>query len=201
MQIPVTLVYEDELSGACMNKLLGLFGCKYVVYASYNKGGNGYIKKNINAFINASKANPYIVLTDLDKYRCPIDLKSDWIKTPINTNFIFRVAVKEIESWLLSDKEGFAEYFGVSKKYLPIDAEQEEKPKRALIEIVRRSARKAYREDVVPCENARVGPNYNGRLSDFVLSCWNINRAINNNNSLLRAYNNLDRYECDWCRR
>jgi len=198
MQIPITLVYEDELSGSCIRKILNTLGNKFIICESYNKGGYGYIKKNINAFINASKANPFLVLTDLDNYSCPLDLIRKWIKKPTNSNFIFRIAVTEVESWLLSDKEGFSDYFNVSINLIPTESEKDKNPKKTLIDIVKKSKIREFREDIIPLKHARVGPNYNNRLNDFVSNHWSIERAIKNNNSLQRAYNhlNLFTYTC-----
>ncbi|MDF2210039.1 hypothetical protein L1F28_15070 [Arthrospira platensis NCB002] len=42
----------------------------------------------------------YLVLTDLDKSECPLAIINEWLKSqPKHPNLLFRVAVKEVESW------------------------------------------------------------------------------------------------------
>jgi len=195
-EIPLILVCEDGLSEACMNKLVGLFDCKFVISACYCGGGYNYIKKNIKGFCLASKGTPFFVLTDLDEYDCPATLVFDWLGEEVQPNCLFRIAVREVEAWLLADKKGFAEYVGVSEYILPRNPEAEDDPKRSLIKVVSRSRKRSVREDVIPLnEYARVGPNYNDRLSEFVAKYWDVNNAMQNSDSLRRAYNKLRTFD------
>ena len=86
--IYVNLVYEDDLSEMVMTRLLDNFKGKYSVAYTYPGYGFGYLKKNIKGFNQASKITPYFMLTDLDTYLCPMELINDWIKFPLNSNFI-----------------------------------------------------------------------------------------------------------------
>ena len=175
-----------------MNKLIGLFDYKFVVSGCYCRGGYNYIKKNIKGFCLASKGIPFFVLADLDRYDCPASLIFDWLGGEVQQNCLFRIAVREVEAWLLADKKGFAEYVGVSEVILPRNPEAEDNPKHSLIEIVRRSRRREVKGDVIPVNQyARVGPNYNDRLSEFVAKYWDVNLAMKNSDSLRRAYNKL----------
>lgn len=198
MSTPVIAVYEDELSGACARRLLGVFGDKYLISHKYHGRGNGYIRKNILAFNNASKGIPFIVLTDLDQYRCPFELINDWMRCSINKNLIFRVAVREVESWLLANREGVAELFGVPIKMIPQNPDLIADPKKILINIAKKSKKKDVKCDIVPVgKNAAIGPAYNSRLSCFVDVKWDIKEAIVNSESLSRAYKRLSDYEYD----
>lgn len=196
MNIPINLVFEDELSGSCMVRLINCFDGKYLISDMFNGGGCDYIKTNIKGFYNASKGCPFFVLTDLDDYKCPVSLINDWIKYPKRLGFIFRVAVREVEAWLLADIDGFAEFTGVSISFFPQNPELEKDPKRKLIEIVKRSRKRSLKEDILPLnQNAVVGPNYNGKLMEFVQGEWDIKRAIIRSNSLGRAYKSLEVFE------
>ncbi len=136
------------------------------------------------------------MLTDLDQYECPIDLKEDWINFPLNENFIFRIAVREVESWLIADIEGLSRFLNISKANFPLEPDKEKDPKDTLIRLAKRSRRRAVREDVVPVnDNAVIGPNYNGCLSGFVFENWSIENAIKRSESLKRAYKNLDEFK------
>ncbi len=195
MSIPINLVYEDELSEFVMNRLLSCFNGKFFSATSYNGRGFGYIKSSINGFNQACVAIPFFVLTDLDAHTCPISLLSDWFKSPKHSNMIFRIAVREVEAWLLGNREGFANYNGISTAHIPNHPERISDPKRTLISIVSKSRKRSIREDIIPInQNASIGPNYNGRLMEFVLNHWNIERAMENCESLLRAYSRLDEF-------
>lgn len=196
MAITVNLVFEDELSEYVLSKLLSCFDDKYETGISYNGHGFGYIKSKINGFNQACKAIPFLVLTDLDNNHCPMQLKKDWFLSAPHPNMIFRVAIKEVESWLLADIEGLSKYTGVSNVNFPTNPELENDPKQLLINIARRSKRRAITEDLVPInENAQIGPNYNGRLMEFVFNHWNIERAMTRSESLRRAYRRLEMFQ------
>lgn len=196
MAIIINLVFEDELSEYVLSKLLSCFGTKYQTGYSYNAHGFGYIKAKINGFNQACKALPFLVLTDLDNYPCPLQLRDDWFSSTPHPNMIFRVAVREVESWLLSDIEGFSSFTGVSRSNFPSKPELERDPQKILIGIAKRSRKRVIREDIVPIsENAQIGPNYNGRLMEFVLNYWDIDNAMKRSESLRRAFISLDRFQ------
>lgn len=197
MNIPINLVFEDAVSEYVMTKLLSCFGSKYLISSTYQGYGFGYIKTNINGFNQAAMGVPFFILTDLDNSICPISLINEWLPKPKATNLIFRVAIREVEAWLLADREGFSEYTGISLKLLPREPEKEQDPKRTLINLVRSKCRKrAIREDIVPINaNAQIGPNYNERLMQFIYQHWDLDRAKETSESLMRAYNHLDRFQ------
>ena len=193
--IYINLVYEDDLSEAVMFKLINHFGEKYNVHNTYSGHGFGYLKSNIKGFNQASVVSPFFMLTDLDNYNCPPSLINDWINFPLHSNFIFRIAVREVEAWLLADIEGLSEFLKVSPVNFPAFPENEIDPKNTLIRLARRSRIRRIREDVVPInENAAIGPNYNGCLTEFVIRKWNIETALTRSNSLLNAFNKLENF-------
>jgi hypothetical protein len=196
MQIPINLVFEDDLSEYVMTRLLDFFEGKYMICNSYSGNGFGYIKKNINGFNQASSGIPFFVLTDLDSYPCPVQLKNEWMQESPKPNFIFRIAVREVEAWLLADIKNLSKFINVSATNFPTNPEQEIDPKRCLINLARRSRKREIREDIVPInDNASIGPNYNGRLMDFVFKHWDINLAKENCDSLLSTIKKLDSFK------
>ncbi len=194
--IYINLVYEDDLSEAVMTKLVSHFNEKFSIQNSYSGNGFGYLKSNIRGFNQASISTPFFMLTDLDNYKCPPQLIDDWINFPINQNFIFRIAVREVESWLLSDVEGLSGFLKVSQVIFPKEPEIEPDPKNRLIQIAKRSRVRNIREDIVPInENAKIGPDYNGRLIEFVSNKWSIENAIKRSISLRRALDKLGHFK------
>jgi hypothetical protein len=190
--IYVTLIFEDDLSEAVMSKMLKQFPGKYEIAQTYNGNGFGYLKTNIKGFNQASIVNPHFMLTDLDNYDCPVALREDWINFDVNPNFIFRIAIREVESWVLADREGMSQFFNVSLVNFPTNPDLENDPKNTLIQLAKRSNKRDIKEDIVPInQNAKIGPNYNGCLSDFVFRLWNIDNAANHSASLKRTYEKL----------
>jgi hypothetical protein len=192
--IPLNLVFEDQISEFVMIKLAEKTK-KYFVVNSYSEGGFGYIKKNIEGFNEASKGCPFFVLTDLDNVDCAPFLIEDWLRKPAHENLIFRIAVREVETWLLADVEGFSKYTGIAKVNFHDNPEEIADPKAELLKLIRRCRNRKIREDILPKnEFASVGPNYNGRLGEFVLKHWSISRAMKRSDSLKKAMKHLSTF-------
>ena len=117
--IPLSLAFEDELTELLALKILRTIPNEYAARTIYNRGGNGYLKKNINGFNKAARGVPYLVGTDLDRYDCPPALIADWLTHPKHHNLLIRVAVREAEAWVLADRESFATFSALgSRKFL-----------------------------------------------------------------------------------
>lgn len=192
MQIPINLVFEDELSEYVLFKVLSHFENKFSISTSYNGRGFGYIKSKINGFNEAAKAVPFLVLTDLDNSTCPPSLVNEWFRNEVHPNMIFQVAIREVESWIISDVEGFSKFLGISTSVFPRIPEEEHDPKQKLIQLAKRSKKRNIKEDIVPINNnAKIGPNYNNCLGAFIIENWNMERAMQRSESLRRLFRKL----------
>ncbi len=194
--IPINLVVEDSLSEAFVRRILKESSSRFAIGYSYGRSGYGYIKRRTLAFNNAAKGTPFVILVDLEA-ECPPKQIKEWLPVSIHPNLLFRVAVKEVESWLLADRPGFTSFLGVSKKLIPENVDQISDPKQFLINLAKRSRKRALREAIVPIPNstARVGPDYNGQLSSFVFDTWNIVEAIKHSDSLRRAISAINNFQ------
>ncbi len=187
MTNPVVLVVEDVLSEAVLRKMVTLSG------GSINRvvctRGNDQIRQGIEKFKNASAILPHFILTDLDRYECPLALLEDWKVRNLPPAIIFRIAVREVESWLLADREGIAHYLQIPSNKVPFHPEMESDPKQTLINLARKSRNKRLISEMVPASGSRtpIGPLYNARMSEFVQDFWNIEKASENSESLSRA--------------
>jgi len=191
---PVNLVFEDDLSGVVLRRLLSEIrpGCQ--IGLNYRTGGKGNIKRKLMGFNNAAKGMSYLILVDLDtEYECPPSLLSDWFVYNKHPNLHFRIAVREVESWLLASRGAFSNYLGISKSEIPEISDHIQSPKELLLEIVSKSGKKSIREDIVPHirTTAKVGPNYNHRLIEFVNQRWDYHEAIMCSESLSRTVDYL----------
>ncbi|MDD2773241.1 MAG: hypothetical protein PHP45_06055 [Elusimicrobiales bacterium] len=192
----VNLVVEDRLSEAVLKRIMNDF--KLYPGTSFGLQGNGYIKKRIHAFQQAARYTPYIVLTDLDDNPCPPQLIHSWLGAAIvEPKFLFRIAVREIETWLLADKPNITSYLGVSEHCIPNDVERQiSNPKEFLIDLAKRSRKKDIKEDIAPSNrsSAKYGKNYNGALIKFVSQIWNYNTAKHHSPSLDSALGAISRF-------
>lgn len=111
--IPINLAVEYPVSEALILAILDQSGRPFFVTVKYNRGGFGYIRKHIGSFNKAAEVgNTYLILTDLDQAPCSPELIAGWINRPRHANLLFRVAVKEAESWVIADREAFARRAG-----------------------------------------------------------------------------------------
>ena len=168
--IPINLAVEDNLSEELLKCLLRQSGKTFAIGTCYGRSGFGYLKKTINGFNNAAKGTPFFVLTDLDSCECAPALIDDWLNAAKHKNLIFRVAVREVESWLLADRSSFSKFLGISQNLVPVTPDDEQDPKQCIINLAKKSRRSNLRDAIVPppLSTAKIGPNYNVKLIQFL---------------------------------
>jgi hypothetical protein len=199
MRLPITLniVVEDYLTESIIKKILRNYENKFFISAILGKCGFGYIKNRIDDFNKTTKSLAFLIIADLDQYECPPQIIKEWLHHPKNPNLLFRIAVKEIESWLLADRINFAKYFAISHNLIPKDVELIDDPKNFLINLARKSPKRDIRESIAPKfhSTAKIGPNYNDCLSIFVQKKWQFYEAAKNSVSLMKTLNSLDNFK------
>jgi hypothetical protein len=101
----------------------------------------------------------------------------------------FRVAVHEVEAWLLADRQQMARFLGVNPAKIPQTPDSLGDPKRTLVNLARDSPRRDLREDMVPRPNSGrwEGPAYASRLIEFVHRFWRPSAAESRSESLRRC--------------
>lgn len=198
--IPVNLAIEDQLSEAVLRRLLVDAGRGYAIGAAYGRNGFGYLRRTIRGWNRAAKGIPFIVLADLDNADCPPSLIHQWLSVPQRPNLVFRIAVREVEAWLLSDTENLAKYLGCSADKMPQDPDALSDPKRTLVELARRSRFSDIRSRVVPKHGstATQGPDYTACLSAFVRETWSSVDAASKSPSLRRTLTSLSLFTPTW---
>jgi hypothetical protein len=197
--IPVNLAIEDELSEIVLRKVLKCLN-RYAVGNAHRRGGYGYLKKTIPAWNRAARGVPLIVLTDLDDCECPARLMANWLTVPRHPNLLFRVAVREVESWLLADRANFSRFLAVRETLIPTDSDSLADPKAALVKVAGRSRSKVTRDRIVPRRGstAKQGPDYNACLGSFVRNDWDIQAAKAASPSLARTIDRLTAFNPVW---
>jgi hypothetical protein len=200
MNIPVNLATEDELSEAVLRKLLDYTDRGYAIGSAYGRRGFGYLRRTIGAWNRAAQFLPFVVLTDLDRCTCPAELIDSWLKDPRHPNLLFRIAVREVEAWLLADRSNFARYLRVSEKWIPVDPDGLQDPKAALVDASRRSRSEEVRDRIAPKRGstAKQGRDYNSCLVEFVRGHWSIEAAAAQSASLRRTVARLGSFTPVW---
>ena len=198
--IPITLAAEDELSETVLRVILDRSSRRFAVGQCLRRGGNTYLKSIVNGLNKAARSTPYLLLTDLDRSECPPALIQDWLTAPRHPNLIFRVAVREVEAWVLAHKQAFASFFGVPEVRIPDDVDAIHDPKEFLINLMKRSKKRRIREDIVPPpgSTAKVGPNYNEHLCQFVETYWDKDQAKQRSRSLERSLQMIEKFAPTW---
>lgn len=193
MNKDLQLYVEDELSYVAARRIVKACWPEWTgQVVPYICRGNGALRSRMPKIRQSAARLPSLVLTDLDLKKCPSELISEWLPPPHPTNLIFRVAVREVEAWLLADTDGCSDFLGVSRSRIPRNPEGEQDPKQTLINIARRSPYRKIKEGIAPQSSiAPVGPAYNLLLCQFVDSKWNLKAACENARSLDRAFQSV----------
>jgi hypothetical protein len=187
------VVVEDILSEAVMSRLLGHIG--YEGHATYVvTRGNGQIRNNMEKYKAASRVIPHIVLTDLDRYSCPPTLLDAWGIGTLPTTLLLRVAVREVEAWLMSDRKNLAAFLSSAVTRLPVYPEKETDPKITLFNVIRKTRKRRLIDEMVPQPGAHIGPLYNERMCEFVRNHWQVEIAKENAPSLARTHRRISTF-------
>ena len=183
---------EGRLDEAVAKKLVCFTG--HEVGGCFGRSGCGYMKNKIKGFNLAAQGSHYLALIDFmdTQIVCPGDIINQWLPHR-NRKMLFRVVVREIESWLLADTKSMADFLNVEKSLIPTEVEDLTDPKQALINIARRSHSKNLRESITPSlrSTAREGVLYNPEMIRFVRNFWNPEKARVNSPSLEKCIQRL----------
>lgn len=185
------IVFEDMLSEAVIERLLKLSKLKIEIVRRINGHGCGYIRSRIHSFFTAAiHQQPFFVLMDSDKEDCALHLLDSLVpNNKRNKKCLFRIAVREVEAWLLADYQGISRFMGISEKLIARNPESLLDPKGHLIHLAKKSRKKDIAKTIAPDPDtsAVIGPEYNQTLLPFVRDIWNINTASKRSESLHRA--------------
>ena len=188
----VTLGVEDVVSESVAQRLIREYAPRLQWVQTIGLTGFGQLKKQMPTFNKiAQYRGPVIVVTDLDNPRsCPIVLIVEWSQDlQLSPSFVFRVAVIEIETWLIADRQRIAKWLTVPETLVPRLPETIPEPKECLVNLASRSRNRRLREAMVPRPGSTrsTGPGYNEYVSAFASDVWNPEAARTIAPSLDRA--------------
>jgi len=174
----INIFVEGEIDEAVARKIIIATG--HTPGTVYGKYGSDYIRKRVNGFNNAAAYVAYLTLVDFmdTGLMCPPEVVASWLPHR-NQRMIFRVVEREIESWLLADRQNIANFMKVSLDKIPQYPETLKDPKQSLISIARGSKSSKVRSAIVPRQGsiAQVGKLYTSEIINFINTMWNIESA------------------------
>jgi len=190
-RVGVSVAVEGVVDEAVVERLADDAGL--AVSAVYGKSGKAAILNALPGYNNAARGWPWVVLLDLDDDpECAPAAVAGWLPDPAK-HMSLRVAVREIEAWLLADRSAFARFLGLKPEDVPADPETLDDPKGTVVALARRSKRRAVRTDIVPRPGSgrKIGPGYTSRMMEFIETVWSPSAASEGADSLRRCRKRL----------
>lgn len=183
---------EDPLSRAIIRRLIrDLVGDIHLIELLPNQGGFSSMKLKFGEYCTLAQHHSVFILTDLDDAECAPRLRSEWannvgLAKSLPEKLYFRVAEKEVEAWLLADRNNLCDYLGIPYDIIPED-EIFSNPKEFFLNCVKQHGDATAKYELLPEGNARVGLGYNSYLTRFAAENWDFQGAAFRNLSLGRA--------------
>ncbi|MDR1133676.1 MAG: DUF4276 family protein [Synergistaceae bacterium] len=193
------LAVEDELSEHAGRKIVEYLGGNVV--RCFNAGCKSQLQANFQKYRQLAEREAVLLIVDLDRpshnMPCASVLINEWSSgRALPSKMFVRIAVREIESWLIADHEAMKIFIGTGRKF-PDEPDKLDDPKRSLLNLLRQ---KHLRDDVVRLSkdgNVAQGIAYNNVLGRWVDEYWSPGRAGDKSESLRRAINKLGQYISD----
>lgn len=188
---PIAVATEDPLSEAITLRLIAEVSTPHYIAHKLGRTGNGYLRSRMDSWYRMAQRQIVVVLTDLDRANCVADFRAQWLMGEPPRNLIFRVAVREVESWVLADHDAMRSLIGL-KGQLPSAPDALADPKQSLLRLAK-GASKQVKVDLLREVEGRLqqGLGYNARLTAWVKSDWSPSRAAVRSPSLARARSRL----------
>ena len=190
------LAVEDIVTEAVAKKLVTTVRPDLAITAVIGHRGKGYIQGRARELNRSAGSLKVLILTDLDSpSTCPPELRASWFGTTM-PHALFRVAVMEVESWVLADRQRAASMLGVPVDRIPANTDRIGHPKQHIVNLARRSRFTDVRQELVPAprSTAVVGPAYNPRIVAFITESWNPIAGAPVSESLARAIDRISRW-------
>ena len=193
--LSVTVAIEGASDEGVARSLLREVGVGHHIFTG--RSGKSSLLKKLKSYNAAAQHMPWLVLVDLDDdFPCAPAAVEAWLNGDgLGAQMCLRVAVTEMEAWLLADADAIASFLGVNRSLIPLDPDGLPDPKGTIINLARRSTRRAVREGLVPRDGsgASVGPTYVSDINGFAEGRWRPQVARAASPSLDRALRALDR--------
>jgi hypothetical protein len=146
----------------------------------YGKHGVDYVKNKAQAFSVFGQYSDMLILADFMDMNaaCPPQARQMLVAN-IPAKALVRLAVNEIESWMMASRTELASYFNISAARIPAVPDQVVDPKQTLVNLARASNRGKIRRMFVPKPgiSSVVGEGYVDGFQEFMASHWDLASA------------------------
>jgi len=188
--MPIYAIVEGDMDAALVRRLFRLVGDAEPKV--FTKNGRDPILKSLSKYLKAARNVPgsgWIVLIDLDRDECAPAVLAKWASGDLPPRLCLRIAVRQVEAWILADRDGVTRALGVGVDQVPWDVEGLLRPKRTIVDLARKSRRGAIRQALVPREASgrEVGPGYTSWAIGFIRDAWNPEAAAGRAPSLQKT--------------
>lgn len=159
--------------------------------------GKGKLIADLPKYNSAARHYPWLAIRDMDHdAACAPELRNSNLPSA-NELMCFRIAVREAEAWILADRNAFASAIGVSVAAVPNQPEALDDPKQTIVNLARRSRKRAIKIGLVPEQGAgiSIGPEYAAWMIEFIQTKWDPMRAVADDSapSLAKALRGVER--------
>ena len=184
------VIVEGETDERVITALMRAAGWSDSEFSFKRANGKGVIDRDIKKYWQAARVHPRVIFRDLDRdgEGCPVTLRAELVeRTPGESpDLLIRIVDQCIESWILADREGVAEFCGRSVASVTPPPSHH---KRYLLRMMK----DAKLKDAVEQKGKELafGPAYAVHLQRLMTRHWSIERAATESDSLRRALERL----------
>ena len=184
------VIVEGPTDEPVVTALMRAAGWADSEFSVMSANGKGVIDRDIKKYWEAARVLPYVIFRDLDQdgEGCPVTLRAELVEhTPGESpDLLIRIVDQCIESWILADRQGVAEF---CERSIASVRPRDSRPKDHLLRLFQKSQFK----DAVSREGGKLafGPAYAKHLQRLMTDHWSIERAAAESDSLRRALKRL----------
>ena len=184
------VIVEGPTDEPVINALMRAAGWADSEFSVTSANGKGVIDRDIKKYWDAARSIPYVIFRDLDRDEggCPVAVRSMLSSKTRgeSPDLLIRIVDQCIESWILADRQGVAEFCDRSMASVKPPASHH---KPYLLSIMK----EAKLKDAVEQKGHELdfGPAYAIHLQRLMTDHWSIERAAAESDSLRRALKRL----------
>ena len=182
------VIVEGTTDEPVINALMRAAGWADHEFLVWSVNGKGAIDRDLKNYWEAARVHPYVVFRDLDRDGggCPVTLRAELVeRTPGESpDLLIRIVDQCIESWILADRQGVAEFCNRSAASIELPPSHHKPYLLSLMKDVKDAVEEKGRE-------LDFGPAYKEHLQNLMNHYWSIERAAAESDSLRRALKRL----------
>lgn len=194
---------EDSLTAAAAERLVTKYKQLQIAGVPHIRGGKQNVEKllpKLNVAAHYGNTIYYLVLIDFDAVETATRCAAQEIEKLLagqekSEHLLLRIAAFEVESWLLADWNNLRQFLNIKQKHLKENIDAVVNSKQYLLNLVKRKAPSSIKSALCPphpVDTAKIGPEYNSRLSAFIWNEWSPQQAARHSHSLRRTIARLD---------